>query len=56
VTTYTTILSYQGYTIIVENWLYWMAINPGRKFLSMNAVKAEIDRIENNFQTIMKSV
>lgn len=56
VTKYSTILFYQGYKINVENWLYWLAVNPGKKFLSMNDAKAEVDRIEQDFQTTMKNV
>jgi hypothetical protein len=56
VTLYSTILTYQGYQINVENWIYWLAVNPDKKFLSMNEAKAEVDRIEKDFQTTMKSV
>lgn len=45
-TTYTTILHYKGYAIIVENWIYRLATNPYRRFLSMNDMKSEIDKIE----------
>jgi hypothetical protein len=48
---YSTTLEYQGHRIIVENWIYWRADNPHRKFFSVNAVKAEIDRIENEKPT-----
>jgi hypothetical protein len=40
-----TTLKYQGDRINVENGLYWRTKNPKRKFLSMNEVKAEVDRI-----------
>jgi hypothetical protein len=55
-TTYSTILHYKGFQINVENWIYWLAVNPSKKFLSMNEVKAEVERIETDFQTTMKSI
>jgi hypothetical protein len=54
--TYSTLLHYKGFTIVVENWIYRLAVNPLKKFLSMNEIKAEVDRIEKNFQTTMKSI
>jgi hypothetical protein len=39
------LLSYQGYTIVVENYLYKLAIDPTHKYLTMDDVKNVIDRM-----------
>lgn len=47
ITMYYCILHYKGYEIIVENYIYKLAINRAVSFLTMDDVKKEIDRIEN---------
>jgi hypothetical protein len=49
---HTAILEYKGYKIAVENYIYWLAINPLRRFLTMNDIKAEVDYIESNIEKL----
>lgn len=46
---YSVTLHYLGYTIIVDNHLYSLELNPFRKFLSMDEVKKEVERMVEYF-------
>ena len=46
---YSVILHYRGYTIIVDNYLYSLQLNPFSKFLSMDEVKSEVDKMVEYF-------
>jgi hypothetical protein len=54
-------ISYKGYDIHCENYLYWIGKNPGTKYLSFSDCKNEIDRVvksleenEQNLSTIIQ--
>lgn len=47
---YSVILHYRGYTIIVENYMYSIALNPMNKFISMDDAKKEVDKICEYFE------
>lgn len=42
-TTYTHTIDYKGYTVVCESGLYYLAINPGKKYFSFSAVKSIVD-------------
>ena len=50
---YFAILHFRGYTIIVENYIYKLQVNPSRKFLTMKDIMNEIDNIEKGFNSVM---
>lgn len=43
---YSNLLYYKGYTVIVENYIYKLALVPNKWFLSFRDIIKEIDRIE----------
>lgn len=46
----TEILQYRGYTIYMENYKYWIGLNPFQKYLTLSQAKEEIDKIEKMFE------
>lgn len=38
-------LDYKGHTIYYENGIYWLAVNPTKKYLQLNQAKAEVDLV-----------
>lgn len=43
---YSTLLYYKGYCISVDNWIYRIVLCPFKKYIRLNDVKKEIDRLE----------
>lgn len=44
-TPYTHTVDYKGYTVVCESGLYYLSINPTKKYFSFSAVKSIIDEL-----------
>lgn len=49
---YSTLLYYRGYAIIVEGYIYKLAIDSSRSFLTMDDIKKRIDYLENSIKKL----
>jgi hypothetical protein len=40
-------ISYKGYMIHCDNYIYYLAVNPSRRFLTMSEAMKEVDYLES---------
>lgn len=43
-------LTYKGYSVYCDHYLYYLGLNPTVKYISFQDVKNEIDRIEKTLE------
>jgi hypothetical protein len=50
------LLPYKGYTIVVENYIYKLAIDPTKTFITLDDMMGHIDNMENRFENVMSKL